>query len=60
MNTLTPPQSELRERMLDLAISTGNSDVIGTARRFIAFVTGESDMSPREKINAAMDQADVR
>lgn len=56
--TYNPDDRELRLQCLQLASSAGY-DAVTLARDFYAFVTGESDKSPRERITAALDAANV-
>ena len=52
-------EQELRLRCVDLAMRGDPANVVHTARAIYAFVTGESDKTPREKVNAALDEANV-
>ncbi len=60
MTALSDYERDQRLECLKLAVeSTGSADAVALARDFYAFVTGESDKSPREIIDAALDQANV-
>lgn len=55
--SLTPEQTEIRFRCLELAVGYGAPDL---CEQFLAFVTGKSDQTPRQAIDAALDAANVR
>lgn len=48
-----------RTRCLELALQHFPSDAISKAGEFYAFVSGATNPSPREQINAALDEAGV-
>lgn len=54
---LSDPDQEMRLECLRLAVQMQLPDM---AREFYAFVTGASDQTPREQIDAALDKANVR
>lgn len=54
---LTQEQQELRLRILDLAVRAGSPDL---CRHFLDFVTGKSDQSPRQAIDAALDKLEAK
>lgn len=57
----TPEQQQIALDCLRLAASFGSpSDTVEVAGLFYAFVTGETALTPREQINAALDSANVR
>jgi hypothetical protein len=52
---------ELRVRALELAVSTHEGhEAVARATNYYAFLTGTSDRSPRETVNAALDAAGVK
>ena len=58
MSALSPDR-QLRLECLRLAVDTHDPDKIAVARRFYAFVACEDDQTPRQRIDAALDAADV-
>lgn len=65
MSGLTSEQQAFRLSCLDLAArefgSMRNVDfIVVAAERFAAFVEGTPAQTPRERINAALEAADVR
>ncbi len=57
---LSPDETDLRLQCLSLAVSVEHgSETVKLARDFHAFVTGTSDKTPRERICAALDAANV-
>lgn len=57
---LSPPDQEMRFRCLRLAVERQTGAPIADAHKFHDFVTGKSDQTPRQMIDAALDQADVK
>ncbi len=55
----SPDDQELRLKCLSLAAGDPYQ-AVRLARDFYAFVTGESDLSARDKVNAALDAAGVK
>ena len=53
---MTPEETEIRFRCLELAVRAGAPDL---REQFLAFVTGKADQTPRQIIDAALDKAGV-
>lgn len=56
---MSPHEQEMRARILEMASRADPHGAVDLARGYLAFVTGESDQSPREKIDAALEVAGV-
>lgn len=56
---VSPEEQELRVRLLELALRHFPGDPVAEAARYLDFVEGRVEQSPRQRINAALDQANV-
>ncbi|MEA3050455.1 MAG: hypothetical protein QOG84_2291 [Sphingomonadales bacterium] len=56
---MTDAEREIRERCLETAVRADPVNALELARQFLAFVTGESDLTPRRRVEALLDEAGV-
>lgn len=56
---LTPDEREMRARLLELATRQDVQPPVKLATEYLAFVTGTSDRTPRETIDATLNEAGI-
>lgn len=55
----SPADEELRARLIELAARSDPYGAVKLATEYLAFVKGETDLTPRQKIDAALEAAGV-
>ncbi len=60
---LSRPEEDVRLQCLELAVqacATSGQDCVPVARAFFDFVSGDADLTPRDRILRALEDAGVR